>query len=422
MTEEIEHTVITEEFLRKRAEHNEGLLSTLEEITLHQQNIMKIENIDKFCRHLKILYLQNNLIPKIENVHKLKELEYLNLAVNNVRKIEGISTCESLYKLDMTLNFIELDALKESIEHLALCPSIKELTLTGNPCTDWKDYKDYVIAKIPQLCRIDSTDITKSMKIVAEQRLEELELDLAEQSEIVRIKRENTPVNLNAYNPETRLKDYYDEIERKKEEARNKPKNPFELPDEFKHKKTGPPSVYNEQGEIRQWNEGRYEFLITEDTDNDRILVELYLPKFLNTELIDADINPLYVRIAVKGKITQLKLPEEIEVDKSKIERSTTTGSLLITCPTVNKRLRNTAEYKQQREEYRKKKLLQELESKMNTGQFQTEEYKDEAEEENQGKENLDSNNPSKKQDVNVNRKDEPYEPDFDLDELPDLE
>jgi protein TilB len=87
-----EPTVITEEFLRKKAEHNEGMLSTLEEITLHQHNITKIENIQDICRHLKILYLQNNLIPKIENVNKLKELEYLNLAVNNVTKIEGLRT------------------------------------------------------------------------------------------------------------------------------------------------------------------------------------------------------------------------------------------------------------------------------------------------------------------------------------------
>ena len=84
--------MITEDFLRKKAEHNEGMLSTLEEITLHQHNITKIENIQDICRHLKILYLQNNLIPKIENVNKLKELEYLNLAVNNVTKIEGLRT------------------------------------------------------------------------------------------------------------------------------------------------------------------------------------------------------------------------------------------------------------------------------------------------------------------------------------------
>ena len=41
-------------------------------------------------RHIKILYLQNNIIGRLENVSKLKELEYLNMALNNVPKIEGL--------------------------------------------------------------------------------------------------------------------------------------------------------------------------------------------------------------------------------------------------------------------------------------------------------------------------------------------
>ena len=56
---------ITEQLVRKRAEHNEGLISSLEEVSLHQQEIEKIENLDKWCRELKILYLQNNLIAKV---------------------------------------------------------------------------------------------------------------------------------------------------------------------------------------------------------------------------------------------------------------------------------------------------------------------------------------------------------------------
>lgn len=87
---------ITPDLLRKRAEHNEGQLSNLEEISLHQFDIEKIENLDLFCRHLKILYLQNNIIPRMENLNKLKELEYLNLALNNISKIENIQRCESL--------------------------------------------------------------------------------------------------------------------------------------------------------------------------------------------------------------------------------------------------------------------------------------------------------------------------------------
>ncbi len=87
---------ITEDLLRKRAEHNEGVLSTLEEIALHQFEIEKIENLDKYCKHLKILQIQNNIIEKIEGLDKLKELEYLNIGVNSISVIEGLDGCESL--------------------------------------------------------------------------------------------------------------------------------------------------------------------------------------------------------------------------------------------------------------------------------------------------------------------------------------
>ena len=50
--------------IRRRAEHNEGMVSTLEEVSLHQQEIEKIEGLGQICRHLKILYIQNNLIVK----------------------------------------------------------------------------------------------------------------------------------------------------------------------------------------------------------------------------------------------------------------------------------------------------------------------------------------------------------------------
>ena len=81
---------ITLELLRKRAEHNAGMVSTLEEISLHQEELESInEVLGTTCRQLKILYLQNNIISKMENLHHMKKLEYLNLALNNISKIEG---------------------------------------------------------------------------------------------------------------------------------------------------------------------------------------------------------------------------------------------------------------------------------------------------------------------------------------------
>ena len=82
---------ITRALLRKRAEHNEGMISTLEEISLHQEELESInEVLGMTCRKIKILYLQNNIIPKMENLFHMKDLVYLNLALNNISKIEGI--------------------------------------------------------------------------------------------------------------------------------------------------------------------------------------------------------------------------------------------------------------------------------------------------------------------------------------------
>eukprot|EP00054_Salpingoeca_dolichothecata_P025652 m.180726 g.180726 ORF g.180726 m.180726 type:complete len:102 (+) comp25429_c0_seq1:193-498(+) len=99
-------------------------ISTLQEISLHQQNLERIELLDTACRDLKILYLQNNLIGKIEHVGRLKELKYLNLALNNITRVENLQGCESLEKLDLTVNFI---ADLESVTTLKHNHFLKEL-------------------------------------------------------------------------------------------------------------------------------------------------------------------------------------------------------------------------------------------------------------------------------------------------------
>ena len=44
---------LTHKLIRKKSEHNEGTMADLEEISLHQLEIEKIENLD--CKKLKIL-------------------------------------------------------------------------------------------------------------------------------------------------------------------------------------------------------------------------------------------------------------------------------------------------------------------------------------------------------------------------------
>lgn len=52
---------------------------------------------------------------------------------------------------------------------------------------------------------------------------------------------------------------------------------------------------------------------------------------------MDVDVQPSYVRVAIKGKILQLTLSAEVAVDASAAVRNTTTGSLIITMPRVDK-------------------------------------------------------------------------------------
>ena len=120
--------VINELELKKRAEHNYGRLFDLEEISLHQLNIRKIENLDKFCRQLRIIYLQDNAITKLENLKRLKCLDYLNVSMNVIETIEGLDGCENLRKLDLTLNFV---GQLSSVLNLRKNQHLEELYLVG---------------------------------------------------------------------------------------------------------------------------------------------------------------------------------------------------------------------------------------------------------------------------------------------------
>lgn len=56
------------------------------------------ETLGSNCRRLKILYLQNNIISEIKHLHHMKELEYLNLALNNITKVCWFSVLRTLFQ------------------------------------------------------------------------------------------------------------------------------------------------------------------------------------------------------------------------------------------------------------------------------------------------------------------------------------
>ncbi|XP_066595105.1 dynein axonemal assembly factor 11 [Prorops nasuta] len=343
---------ITVELIRKRSEHNEGEISTLEEISLHQENIDKIEVIGRLCRNLKILLLQYNLISKIENLNMLKRLEYLNLALNNIEIIENLEGLESLKKLDLMVNYI---GNLEGVKKLRCNEHLEQLILTGNPCTDYEGYREYVIATLPQLKELDMKQIERSERIQALQIYAETHGDVirgykkyaqirAEQKERYREKEQVKITEITEENEEEENDKFWKSMSQNTPEDRvaiaeramriEQKKNESSEKKENTPKYT--PKLFNPKGKPYNVNQAKVPFRLNDEEDGDNIILEVQVFRHLDTSHIDVDIQPNYVRVTVKGKVLQLALSNEILVDKSTVKRNITTGHLLVYMPRLN--------------------------------------------------------------------------------------
>uniref|UniRef100_A0A8D0XIF6 U2A'/phosphoprotein 32 family A C-terminal domain-containing protein n=1 Tax=Sus scrofa TaxID=9823 RepID=A0A8D0XIF6_PIG len=354
---------ITEDLIRRNAEHNDCIIFSLEELSLHQQEIERLEHIDKWCRDLKILYLQNNFIGKIG--------------------------CEGLTKLDLTVNFIgELSSVKTLQHNIHL----KELFLMGNPCADFDGYRDFVVATLQQLKWLDGKEIERSERIQALQNFPAVEQQIREQEKaycLTRAKdKEATQRKLQEEENEGKGSRHTDsdgrwftdisttllsseenkdhiqapeipegECKKKKSDSSeddlefwNKPSlhTPESRLETLRHmekqrkdqeklsgkkKKVKPPRVLiTEDGRALNVNEPKLDFSLKDDEKRNQIVLDLAVYRYMDTSLIDVDVQPTYVRVTVKGKLV---LPAEVKPDSSSAQRSQTTGHLVVCMPKV---------------------------------------------------------------------------------------
>ena len=110
-------------------------------------------------------------------------------------------------------------------------------------------------------------------------------------------------------------------------------------------------------------NQGGYDWKFDESDDKTKIMFSLDVPKFMDTSSLNVDVQPEYIRVVVKDKLTQIHWPEEMLCDSATVQRSQTTGSLCITATksTVDV-IRQKNKYKEDMmEERRKKRQLEEL-------------------------------------------------------------
>lgn len=248
------------------------------------------------------------------------------------------------------------------IESLADNYNLTQLFLTGNPVTQYDGYRYFVIATLPQLKELDGERITRSEGIEANQNYDKArasviagyEAYMKEQAEREREEAHTAASSSSSGSSEGNgkvieqgSKEYWDEegaytpasrkemsraMQAAREDTTVSRKEELERVARGDHI-SGPARPRMVDGKILQCNEGGWKFRLDEDDSNGQLTLDFACYRFLDTSLIDVDLQPTYVRITVKSKVFQLAFPKEIRPLKSKAKRSATTGHLVLNMP-----------------------------------------------------------------------------------------
>ncbi len=281
------------------------------------------------------------------------------------------------------MNFVDVDELEGSLDHLRPLLHLKELFLMGNPSADWPGCRAYVAATLPQLGQLDGKDITRSERILAQQAWRGLRAELRALGAARREAKGLPPLapppaaaeeeeddDTAPWSPETRTKMYREMAEQKaSSDAKKNVNAPRKRDYESEHQAavrvtrekerafstpragggalegggggsgsgSGSGSCGSEREEHlpRQTNEGRWEFTVEEEDGEGRCVLRLALSKFLDSSLVDCDIHPRYISIVVKNKVFRILWPEEVRSSEGSAARSAVTGELCISVPKV---------------------------------------------------------------------------------------
>lgn len=358
---------ITIELIRSKLyhlSHNESY-TQLHELSLHQSNITEINKlIQSLFPNLHILYLQNNYISQIHNIYQLKQLQYLNLSINNINLIpKDICRLEMLQKLDLTLNFIPLHNLHSSLIHLQPCLHLTDLTLLGNPCatqfnqwyntvnTSYTDnvstsnrYRLYAISILRchgrkdkcNVLRLDGSDITPTELILTQQLNTELQHEL---QLCIEYCKQNSTINT-TYTAEQRLADYESEqqynIQKQQHSDSNNhfitPTNPIDnIRRQMKQK-----VIYDDSNPILpvQRNTGKYQHTMNYNSVTSTGYIELLvsIPVYIQLNDIDVDIQQQYIQFIIDGHnlLIHIQYDYTVVIERCTIQRITMNGELIV--------------------------------------------------------------------------------------------
>lgn len=301
-----------------------------------------------------------------------QELRYLNLAINNITLIEGLDRCESLQKLDLTLNFVPVEHLS-SVSTLLHCYDLRELSLMGNPCCQWSGYRKYVIGTLQSLKCLDSFHISckerdgallslpalkDELKALSERKCPE-DPEIANQFHSTTSNDNDEKLNVRSngqlvssqgehvgWCPAARFSHWKEMEQREQEKA-----SCLEINSDFsslenlhqsyprtKHKSLPP---LDPDTDPLQCNEGKWEYTLHENVEPPMtyahlgpcMLLSVALEPEIDVHMIEIDIHPRCVRLLARGSLFQLRLLHDVLCDESVAQRSKATGRLNIYMP-----------------------------------------------------------------------------------------
>uniref|UniRef100_A0A8D0AWP6 Leucine rich repeat containing 46 n=1 Tax=Salvator merianae TaxID=96440 RepID=A0A8D0AWP6_SALMN len=142
-------------------------LASLQVLRLDREGIGYIPNLQGL-EHIHSIYLQQNQIEKIENLKCFSNLKFLTLAGNCISKVENLKDLLKLQFLDLSQNNIQILDIDELPHSLVI------LDLTGNKCTDQKNYRECVLDALPHLRELDRQRVP-SRKVAVQDKKEEEE-------------------------------------------------------------------------------------------------------------------------------------------------------------------------------------------------------------------------------------------------------
>ncbi|XP_042074127.1 leucine-rich repeat-containing protein 9 isoform X2 [Haplochromis burtoni] len=160
----------------------EPLMGSLEVLHLSHNGISNMANLQlSRLTNLKALFLEGNEINQVEGLeglHQLRELVLnrnriktltktsfaaqallleLHLAQNRIRELNHLDPLIELRKLSLDMNKLQDIAELDKLEAL---PSLKELSVVGNPVARNSVHRPAVVLRLPQLQVLDGVDIT----------------------------------------------------------------------------------------------------------------------------------------------------------------------------------------------------------------------------------------------------------------------